>query len=122
EKDSPQRHQGHEGTQRLRLFLCGSLCTSCLCGELHAFLCVLCVSVVNRPLPPLSPPPLPALIAGSTKRSRSIGMKDWGQALKDSMITGAAATLASSAAVAWRGRRDSGSPLAPINATSHVFW
>jgi hypothetical protein len=49
-------------------------------------------------------------------------MKDWGQALKDSMITGAAAALASSAAVAWRGRQDSGSPLAPINATSHVFW
>lgn len=49
-------------------------------------------------------------------------MKSWDAALKDSLVTGAAASLAAGAAVAWRGRRDSGSALAPINATSHVAW
>lgn len=49
-------------------------------------------------------------------------MKSWESALKDSLITGAAASLAAGAAVAWRGQRDSGSTLAPINATSHVLW
>lgn len=49
-------------------------------------------------------------------------MKSWERALQDSVVTGAAGALAAGAAVALRGRRDSGSALAPINATSHVLW
>lgn len=49
-------------------------------------------------------------------------MKSWNAAMKDSLITGAAASLAAGAAVAWRGREDTGSALAPINATSHILW
>lgn len=42
--------------------------------------------------------------------------------MKDSVITGSVAAAAAGAAVAWRGQRDSGSAMAPINATSHVIW
>lgn len=49
-------------------------------------------------------------------------MKTWTSALRDGLATGTAGSLAAGAAVAWRGRRDSGSALAPINASSHVLW
>jgi hypothetical protein len=49
-------------------------------------------------------------------------MKNWQQAMRDSKVPGALAGAASLAAVAIRGRRDSGSALAPVNASSHVFW
>ena len=35
---------------------------------------------------------------------------------------GAVAGLAATAAIAWAGRRETGSAIAPINATSHVLW
>jgi hypothetical protein len=49
-------------------------------------------------------------------------MKSWQQAMKDSVVTGSVAAAAASAVVAWRGRHDSNSAIAPINATSHVVW
>lgn len=49
-------------------------------------------------------------------------MKTWKRALADSIATGVTADLATGAAVALLGRRDSGSAVAPINAASHVYW
>jgi hypothetical protein len=49
-------------------------------------------------------------------------MKSWQQALKDSVVTGAVADLAVGAAIAVFGRRDSGSAIAPVNASSHALW
>lgn len=49
-------------------------------------------------------------------------MKSWQQSLKDSVLTGSIAAAAACAVVAWRGQRDSGSAIAPLNATSHMIW
>lgn len=49
-------------------------------------------------------------------------MKNWMQALRDSLVPGAIASLTTGAMLAWRGRLDSGSALAPINASTHVVW
>lgn len=49
-------------------------------------------------------------------------MKNWMQALRDSLVPGAIASLTTGAMLAWRGQRDSGSALAPINASTHVLW
>lgn len=49
-------------------------------------------------------------------------MKSWMQALRDSLMPGAIASLTTGAMLAWRGRLDSGSALAPINASTHVLW
>jgi len=49
-------------------------------------------------------------------------MKNWMQALRDSLKPGAIASLTTGAMLAWRGRLDSGSALAPINASTHVVW
>lgn len=49
-------------------------------------------------------------------------MKSWQQAMRDSTVPGTLAGAVSLAAVAVQGRRDSGSALAPINASSHVIW
>ena len=49
-------------------------------------------------------------------------MKPWKQALRDGMAPGALAGLSSLAALAWRGRRENGSALAPLNAPSHWVW
>lgn len=38
------------------------------------------------------------------------------------LSSGLAATLLSLAALAWRGRTDTGSPAAPLNAVSHIVW
>lgn len=46
--------------------------------------------------------------------------KTWTEALRDGFITGAIVGAATTAAVAVAGRRDSGSSIAPINATSHI--
>lgn len=48
-------------------------------------------------------------------------MKSWRRALKDSVVPGVAAGIASLAAVAARGWLDTGSAIAPINASSHVI-
>lgn len=48
-------------------------------------------------------------------------MKSWQQALKDGIVPGIVADVATMAVVAWLGRRDSGSAIAPINASSHAL-
>lgn len=49
-------------------------------------------------------------------------MKTWNQALKDGAIIGVMAGVATAVTAAARGRKDSGSAVAPVNATSHVLW
>lgn len=49
-------------------------------------------------------------------------MKGWQQSVKDAIIPGLIAGATTSLTAAARGRADSGSAIAPINATSHVFW
>jgi hypothetical protein len=49
-------------------------------------------------------------------------MKPWKQALQDGMLPGTLAGLSSLLAMAWRGRRETGSALAPLNAPSHWVW
>lgn len=51
-----------------------------------------------------------------------MGMKSWSEAVEDGLYPGALASAATSLAAALRGRKDSGSALAPINAPSHVLW
>ncbi|HET9694709.1 MAG TPA: hypothetical protein VFP48_09995 [Steroidobacteraceae bacterium] len=48
--------------------------------------------------------------------------KDWGEALRSAAVSGAVAAGTVSAAVALAGARDSGSAIAPLNATSHIAW
>lgn len=49
-------------------------------------------------------------------------MKNWHQALTASTLPGAIAGIGTLATVAYRGHRDTGSALAPINASSHALW
>lgn len=49
-------------------------------------------------------------------------MKGWCAAGKDSLLPGALAGVAVIAAVMLAGRKESGSAIAPINASSHVIW
>lgn len=49
-------------------------------------------------------------------------MKTWTDAVKDSLVSGGAAGALSAAVLAWRGRRDADSAVAPLNATSHIVW
>ncbi|AKJ29549.1 hypothetical protein [Caldimonas brevitalea] len=49
-------------------------------------------------------------------------MKTWTGAAKDALISGGAASITSAALLALRGRKDTGSALAPLNATSHIVW
>lgn len=46
--------------------------------------------------------------------------KQWSATLQDALVAGAIVGVATMAAAALRGRVDSGSAIAPINATSHV--
>lgn len=48
-------------------------------------------------------------------------MKRWRQAIADSVIPGVVAGMAITLTAAWRGRTDSGSAAAPINAATRVF-
>lgn len=48
--------------------------------------------------------------------------EDWSHALRNATQSGAIAAGTVSAAVAWAGARDSGSAVAPVNATSHIVW
>ena len=49
-------------------------------------------------------------------------MKSWTEAARDSIGPGLISGAAVSAAAAWRGQADTGSAVAPLNATSHVIW
>ncbi len=49
-------------------------------------------------------------------------MKNLQQAITDGLLPGLLAGAAVMATVAARGRQDSGSAIAPINATSHILW
>lgn len=46
----------------------------------------------------------------------------WGDTLQDALIAGSIVCVVTAAAAALRGRTDSGSAVAPINATSHVVY
>lgn len=49
-------------------------------------------------------------------------MRTWRDSVKDGVLPGVLAGAVTSAVAALRGRIDSGSALAPINAPSHVLW
>ena len=50
------------------------------------------------------------------------GDKGWGHALQDALLSGSVAAGTTAATVALAGARDSGSAIAPLNATSHIAW
>ncbi|MCM5681980.1 hypothetical protein M8A51_20830 [Schlegelella sp. S2-27] len=49
-------------------------------------------------------------------------MKTWSVSMKDSLVSGGTAGVLSAAVLAWRGRHDTRSAVAPLNATSHIVW
>lgn len=49
-------------------------------------------------------------------------MKTWSEALRDAMLSGSIASLASTAVLSACGKRDARAPLAPTNAISHWLW
>lgn len=49
-------------------------------------------------------------------------MKTWREAMRDSIIPGTVAGLTTLATIAARGRKDTDSAIAPINASSHAIW
>ncbi len=49
-------------------------------------------------------------------------MKDWATAAREGAVSGAAASVVSTALLSAFGRREAGSPYAPTNATSHWLW
>lgn len=49
-------------------------------------------------------------------------MKNWQQAVSEGIWPGVLAGATTAVVAAWRGRADTGSALAPINAPSHVLW
>ncbi len=49
-------------------------------------------------------------------------MKDWKTAIQDGAVSGAAASVLSTAVLSAMGRREAGSAYAPTNATSHWVW
>lgn len=48
--------------------------------------------------------------------------KSWGSALRDAMIVGSFASLTSAAALALRGREETGHAVSTLNAPSHWVW
>ncbi|HEX2138626.1 MAG TPA: hypothetical protein VHG33_02830 [Woeseiaceae bacterium] len=48
--------------------------------------------------------------------------RTWGDTLQNALVAGSIVCVATAAAAALRGRVDSGSAVAPINATSHVVY
>jgi hypothetical protein len=46
----------------------------------------------------------------------------WGQALRNAALSGTVVAGTTAASVAIAGERDSGSAIAPLNATSHIAW
>jgi hypothetical protein len=49
-------------------------------------------------------------------------MKTWRQAIRDGLVSGSIAAAVSAAVLAVRGKRESNSPLGPMNAISHWIW
>lgn len=49
-------------------------------------------------------------------------MKTWMEAMRDGWRSGTAASLLSTAALALRGKRETGTAFAPTNAVSHWLW
>lgn len=49
-------------------------------------------------------------------------MESWNTAIRRGLVSGAAASTLSTAALAALGKRATGSPFAPTNATSHWLW
>lgn len=49
-------------------------------------------------------------------------MKNWSDALRDGMLSGALAAATTVGVLALCGRRERGSAAAPLNAVSHVYW
>jgi hypothetical protein len=62
------------------------------------------------------------IIRLKTKGTRSVAMRTWREAVKASAVSGAAASVASSIALAIAGKIETGSAVAPTNAVSHWFW
>lgn len=56
-----------------------------------------------------------------TRSNEEIG-QEWQETLQNAIVAGSVVCVATLAAVALRGRADSGSAVAPINASSHVIW
>ena len=50
------------------------------------------------------------------------GTKAWGEALRSAALSGAVSAVATAAWVSLAGARDSGSAVAPVNATGHIAW
>ena len=48
--------------------------------------------------------------------------KGWGEALRSAVSSGAVSAVATAGSVSLAGARDTGSAVAPLNATSHVAW
>lgn len=48
--------------------------------------------------------------------------KSWPEAMRDGAVSGSLASLASTAALAASGEKETGTPYAPTNAVSHWFW
>lgn len=57
-----------------------------------------------------------------TRSARAAGSKGWSGALRSATLTGAVAACTTGASVSATGKRDSGSAVAPLNATSHIAW
>jgi hypothetical protein len=49
-------------------------------------------------------------------------MNRWERALYEGVIAGSVASVLSTVALAWAGRRENGRVVAPVNAISHWFW
>ncbi len=49
-------------------------------------------------------------------------MKAWSAAIRDGIVSGCIASLASTLVLGVRGKRESSTPYAPTNAISHWFW
>src|SRR5690606_346487 len=92
-------------------------------------------------LPPAKPTSVPGRAAGgqsalardvagmtlASSRGTAYGkaggaMKNWSEAMRDGVVSGALAALSTVAVLALRGYREEGSAAAPLNAVSHVYW
>src|SRR5215213_9343907 len=63
-----------------------------------------------------------ARVIGSARNGGAGVNNGWGRALQDAVLSGSVAAGTTAATVALAGARDSGSAIAPLNATSHIAW
>ena len=56
------------------------------------------------------------------EESMRFAKKDWGEALRSAVSSGAVTAVATAGSVSLAGVHDTGSAVAPINATSHMAW